>query len=163
MPQAAINILPSKTRNRAIPSVIIAHASRATHFLRLPPRPIPTPARLHRQLQISPAALPAYCRSPRPAAVPIRFGSAPAIILNASTTSRQPRIPGLAAKPVRPLEAGACFQMWRTSTISYSITPPGVFTATTSPSSLAIKARASGDPTEIFPSLKSASSSPTIW
>ena len=35
----------------------------------------------------------------------------------------------------------------------------GVFTF----SSLAIKARASGEPTEILPSLKSASSSPTIW
>src|SRR5690606_12988279 len=34
-----------------------------------------------------------------------------------------------------------------TSTISYSTTPPGVFTATMSPSSLAIKARAMGEVT----------------
>src|SRR5690606_17761623 len=48
-----------------------------------------------------------------------------------------------------------------TSPASYSTTPPGVLTATTSPSSLPNSARAMGEVTEILPSLISASSSPT--
>ena len=47
--------------------------------------------------------------------------------------------------------------------ISYSRKPPGAWTWAISPAYLPIRARATGEFTEILPTLMSASSSPTIW
>ncbi len=52
---------------------------------------------------------------------------------------------------------------YRTSSISYLRTPPGVCTSTSSPAYFPIKALAMGELIETLPFLMSASSSPTIW
>ena len=53
-------------------------------------------------------------------------------------------------------------QMYFTSSISYSTSPPGVRISATSPTSLPIRPRAMGELTEILLDFTSASSSPTI-
>ena len=79
---------------------------------------------------------------------------------------RAPRLapPALASQnPAAADPARAAPYSYRTSSISYCLTPPGVTTSTASPAYLPISARAMGELIEILAFLMSASSSPTIW
>src|SRR5690606_30166650 len=82
----------------------------------------------------------------------------------ASETTKPAKCRLCCNSPPRPTKnQGGAGQMCLTSSISYSTTPFGTLTRTTSPFSLPISARAMGEETEILPLLISASSSPTIW